>query len=85
MNYPELSLIPSKRIARHISENQYIKTKELSNIDRHHRLSEPRGKINLIKINKNKLPNDFFQKKENRRVSEQKIYFHEQFTEPLLT
>jgi hypothetical protein len=77
MNYPDLTMLPTKRIARHISEHQYLKSKELSsNIDRPHRLSEPRGKINLIKINKNKLPNDFFQKKENRRVSEQKIYFY---------
>lgn len=28
-----------------------------------HRLSEPKGKFNLVKINKNKLPLDFFPKK----------------------
>lgn len=34
-----------------------------------HRFSEPKCRPNLIKINKSKLPNDFFQKKEQPRLA----------------
>ena len=32
-------------------------------MENQHRFSEPKGRINFIKINKNKLPEDFFIKK----------------------
>lgn len=50
------------------------------------KLSEPKPRMNLIKINKNKLPLDFFLRKEMsaRRHSNHKTHFQQQYTEPLL-
>jgi hypothetical protein len=84
MNYSEFTLKPNKNILRHISHHDSPLAKEPLPHDFPIRLSEPKNKPNFIKINKNKLPNDFFQKKQSRRVSEQKIYLPQQFTEPLL-
>jgi hypothetical protein len=44
-----------------------------------HRFSEPRNKI---RISKNKLPADFFLKKEvsSRRITQQKLFFPEAFS-----
>lgn len=44
-----------------------------------HRFSEPKPRINLIKINKHKLPTDFFPKKElSARKYQHKAYFREE-------
>lgn len=74
MNYQELTIRPNRHIVRHTSENEQFYQRE-GRVERQPRLSEPKGKMGLIKINRSKLPTDFFQKKENRRISEQKIYF----------
>jgi hypothetical protein len=44
-----------------------------------HRLSEPKPRINLIKINRHKLPTDFFPRKDfSARKSSHKTYFREE-------
>lgn len=44
-----------------------------------HRLSEPKPRLNLIKINKHKLPTDFFPKKDlSARKYPHKAYFREE-------
>lgn len=81
MNFSEFAMKPNKNILRHISHHDSPLAKEALPHDFALRL---KNKPNFIKINKNKLPNDFFQKKQSRRVSEQKIYLPQQLTEPLL-
>lgn len=52
-------------------------------MENQHRFSEPKGRINLIKINKNKLPGDFFLKKEaqSRRTITNKFHIQQEPTE----
>ncbi len=84
MNFSEFTLKTNKNILRHISHHDSPNSKDISPPPLPLRLIEPKNKPNFIKINKNKLPTDFFQKKQSRRVSEQKIYLPQQLTEPLL-
>ena len=63
MNINELLLRPSKIAKRPAPEIANAFDPQFLRPERH-RLSEHRGRINLVKINKHKLPIDFFPKKE---------------------
>lgn len=84
MNINELLLRPSRNPRRPVAEIANVFDPQFLRPERH-RLSEHRGKINLVKINKHKLPIDFFPKKEtlSKRESSQKIYFAQEFSEPI--
>ena len=64
MNINELLLRPSRNPRRPAPEIANVFDPQFLRPERH-RLSEHRGKIKLVKINKHKLPNDFFPKKES--------------------
>jgi len=76
MNINDLLLRPSRLPRKQFSEMGKICEPQLPRPEKH-RLSEPRGKFNLVKINKNKLPLDFFPKKEtfSRRDSSNRLNF----------
>jgi hypothetical protein len=82
MNLQELTINPTKNIIENITRNGHCHPKD--NTFHRQLLSDPKNKLNFIKISRNRLPNDFFQKKGSRRVSEQKLLYAQQFTEPLL-
>lgn len=52
-------------------------------MENQHRFSEPKGRINFIKINKNKLPEDFFIKKQNqsRKTITSKFHLQQEHSE----
>lgn len=64
MDYRELIVRENRILRKQISEFESGTERITRVAESSHRFSEPKGRPNLIKINKSKLPNDFFQKRE---------------------
>lgn len=69
MDYRELIVRENRMLRKQISEFESGNDRITRVVDSSHRFSEPKCRPNLIKINKSKLPNDFFQKKEQPRLA----------------
>ncbi len=77
MSFNEFLLKPSRFPRKQLSQLGNLAEPQQLLLPERHRLSEPRTKMNLIKINKSKLPQDFFPKKEassSRRPSQNRDY-----------
>jgi hypothetical protein len=87
MSINEFLMKPTRLPRKHLSDRANAIEPYPRRIE-HQCSSEPRVKISLIKINKNKLPLDFFPKKDlsARKHAQNKLLFqqeaHEQVNEP---
>lgn len=69
MDYRELIVRENRILRKQISEFESGNDRIARVAESSHRFSEPKCRPNLIKINKSKLPNDFFQKREQPRLA----------------
>ena len=80
MDYNEFIARENRFSRKQFSEGQPLTGRSTHRIDNNHRFSEPKARINLIKINKNKLPTDFFLQKDS--LSRKTIHHKLQATPP---